>query len=307
MTPEEYDARQKRTSDLAAQTQEQALESSRQADAMARLFTSQWLGEVATTKEMYAGAQGSIDDLKGFNTTLSNEYDAYMNKFGGTIDSLIAETGIDLKNRRTLANNFMALANPDLDGAGNRAMAGVAQQGSLAAEQIQRTMTRGGGNPSSSNYVGMVRQNALDTAKNKVLAGTVARNQEREVGLKAATTGMQLFDPNVTGGLSLKMQEGGTKILDRLGNNMATAASLEAGLAGSYAGNIAEPMGSAAGAWSGMAYTQNAAGSSSSSPTPTPSVSAVPKAGPSIFGMQESAPETAIQYGTRADGTFGML
>lgn len=278
---------------------------------LAEEFTNQWKGELQTTKDMYADASESVDGLDAVQARLGQEYDTYMGRYGDLMEQLVGETGLDLANRRTLAAAFMQLATPDLDGAGNRAMAGVAHQSALARDQISREMTRGGGSPRSSNFAGTVRQNALDEAKNKVLAGTTARTQERQVGLNAAATGMQLFDPTRTAGLSLAIQQGANSLLTSEANTAATGAQLRTGIAGGYARDVTDPVATTAGVYQGMA-TAAPSGSGSGNRAVRGMTSVNWQSGtPSTFEADSAEffaekPST-LQYGTRADGSFGLL
>lgn len=233
--------------------------SSAQVNSLAKEFTDAWRGELDKIGGMYDEAWNSIGQMDDLAKRFGLEFDAFKETYTPYRDMLLEMSKADYARRNELAATFMGLARPDYDGVGNKAMADIAHQSALAREQIQRDMTRGGGNPSGSAHASAVRQNALEEAKNKTLAATVARTMEKDRVAGLVLPGMQIFDPVNSINAASNIDLNATKLLEGQLGATGAATGMRTTIAGDRAKSIAGPLGEAAGTFQGMAFTQQMA------------------------------------------------
>lgn len=229
------------------------------ANKLADEFTKAWRGELDAVGAIYDQAQESVGKIDDMADQFGAEFDSFRETYTPYRDMLLEMAGADGARRTELANTFMSLARPDYAGEGNRAIAGVAHQSANARDQINRTMTRGGGNPSSSNYQQAIRLNAMDEAKNKVLAATAARNSEKDRVSALTLAGVKEFDPTKSVNAASAIDLGAITLLDGKAKALTTATGARTNIAAGRANDITNPLASAAGTFQGISLTNGIA------------------------------------------------
>lgn len=279
-------------------------------DSLANSWTRLWLGELDTTKGFYSDSNASIDAYGKTADTLAREYQAYEEKFGPMRDQLLELAGVDMGRREQLAEQFMQVARADYEGEAGRAAASVAHQTENARGQLRRTL----GPTNRAQYADQMTRLAAEEAKNKVLAATQAKLAEKDRVAGLSTTGIQLFDPVRTTTAATNIESGKNELLLKQAGVLGDVAQMKGSLAASYNRNITEPIGELANTYQGIRVARDLSDNRQTGSRTTtfggvlnPGSSFSPEAIQASAADHFSPRSSGLSYGTRDDGSFGLL
>jgi hypothetical protein len=265
-----------------------------QSGAMASEFLQMWSGAMKDTSGMFkqafdalSGITGSVTasgneatkKLYGIADTIGQEYASYRSQVGDTEAELLGGAREEALARKGAVGTFQEGLKADYASAEGRAAADVRTQGEAQAQGEARKQMSMGVDPSSGRFGALSKKGALGTARDTAIAMNVARRGEKERVTGVAAQGLQLLDPNKTGGTAIALRKAGTEMLGQQAGVMGKAADVETAktqaisnvatatgsLANAYGQNITQPYGEMAGYFlgqSGGAISPNSSGSS---------------------------------------------
>ena len=270
-------------------------------------FMSEWRDNLGESKRLYENTEASINNYAKYEAELGKEYELLEERFGGLRDDLITTSREDLEKRNIMGGMFMDAAKADYEGASAEAIGDIAGQAQRGREMQTRSDLARGMDPTSGASRTAKSKSYLNEAIGKVLASNSARNNEKLRTGAMAAQGMGLFDPNITGGLALNIQNAGSNLKVGQSNIAGNVVGMNNNLANSFTQNVTAPAGDTAGTLYGMSLNPSAVGGGGGGSSTT--YGGVMN--PGFWDESPSAPEKKdepIRYGgSTEDGTYGML
>jgi hypothetical protein len=144
------------------------------------------------------GNQWVDEDLRGLIGEIDSSLAEYKSVYDPLRDESVAAAREGIAAERQLTNTLTGLATPDYEGSAGIAKADVASESEKARKADVREMQGLGISPTSGNYAERMRRSRVDEAINKVLAGNMARiNEKSRVGT-LAVEGLNAINPNAS-------------------------------------------------------------------------------------------------------------
>lgn len=239
------------------------------ASKMSAQFLDQWnkglqnlTGMYNVATEQIAKSYGYLDDAKaaasGMDDVIAqvnNDWSQYRDTFDPLQGESIDTAREGLMTERELMGTIRDLNRADYEGVAGSAKADVAAESERGRQAQQREMQGLGVDPTSGNYQNSMRRSRANEAINKVLAGNMARLNEKNRLTGVATTGLSVIDPSRAYGIAGDISRGsreyagmvsgleGTKVnaMTGIANSAAQLANAQTGVANSYGGNVTRP------------------------------------------------------------------
>ena len=217
---------------------------------------------IGAASEKIQGIDDVVDDIE---STLA-EYNA---AYTPLRDESIQAAREGIQARRNLMGNITDLSQADYEGASGRAKADIASEFENARRAEARELSGLGISPTSLNYQDRLRRTRVEEAVNKVLAGNLARMNEKNRVTGVSLEGLNVIKPSEEYGIAKSISQGSQNLLGMKGEMIGTGinastqlaqagtslANAGTNIANSYGQNVSQPIGEMYGGALGQGIT----------------------------------------------------